>query len=426
MNAVFFISLFCLIQVLVMCLCISWSIKSPTLSSKLFSACLAFVCVVLLRFVLLYGGVLSSYPVLIGWGMWVTLAGPPIMYFYVNSALDPNYKLGKAAWPHLLPVIAGMLCSAYMLAQDPEAKRLAVEQIMKGNPLLSIPFNGNRWAFHFVQAMFLFQLIFYIGKIRGLLEVHSQQPKERRLSRGYIKWIRLLLSGAMIFISVRVLMFFINLFVVPIPTFLFASTTITLVMFVIVSSTYFLAKNVDFSGLAFSTQKAHSTNALCSSGAESMGVKSNVEIAESDDQSCQISLTPNAQRPVETTSAKYEKDKLSEERVHSLVTRFGELMKREGCFEDSDITLARVSTELGCSPNHLSQALNTTYEKSFTNLISEMRIKEAKRLLRSQPDMPVIEVCYAVGFKSKSSFYKSFKKHTGVTPAAFKSSLDLA
>ena len=51
-------------------------------------------------------------------------------------------------------------------------------------------------------------------------------------------------------------------------------------------------------------------------------------------------------------------------------------------------------------------------------LLTSARISKAKSLL--QNDMPVLEVCFSVGFDSSTSFTALFKKIVGVTPANFK------
>ena len=38
-------------------------------------------------------------------------------------------------------------------------------------------------------------------------------------------------------------------------------------------------------------------------------------------------------------------------------------------------------------------------------------------------EVTILEILYEVGFNSKSSFNTAFKKHTGLTPTAFKKQL---
>ena len=59
--------------------------------------------------------------------------------------------------------------------------------------------------------------------------------------------------------------------------------------------------------------------------------------------------------------------------------------------------------------------------QSFFDYVNGWRIEEAKPLIRNG-EQTVLAIAYEVGFNSRSSFYAAFKKQTGVTPSAYKSS----
>lgn len=60
--------------------------------------------------------------------------------------------------------------------------------------------------------------------------------------------------------------------------------------------------------------------------------------------------------------------------------------------------------------------------KSFTQFLNEVRIKNASRLL-IQGDMPVSEVCYVVGYNSITNFNKQFKQIMGSTPNSYRQTI---
>jgi AraC-like DNA-binding protein len=68
-----------------------------------------------------------------------------------------------------------------------------------------------------------------------------------------------------------------------------------------------------------------------------------------------------------------------------------------------------------------SQCINTHYKKSFYDFINELRVDEAKTLLKSfDPKKDTIEnVAYQSGFNSRASFYRAFKKMEGKNPTNF-------
>jgi AraC-like DNA-binding protein len=65
--------------------------------------------------------------------------------------------------------------------------------------------------------------------------------------------------------------------------------------------------------------------------------------------------------------------------------------------------------------------LNKELKKSFHEFVNEYRNQEAIKLM-SDPDYDHFSlqgIAEEVGFNSKSSFNRSFKKHTGKTPSEF-------
>lgn len=58
---------------------------------------------------------------------------------------------------------------------------------------------------------------------------------------------------------------------------------------------------------------------------------------------------------------------------------------------------------------------------TFQEFVQRTRIEEAMRLLRN-PNMPILDIAFAVGFKDQSYFTRVFKKHVGIAPTAFRES----
>jgi AraC-like DNA-binding protein len=65
--------------------------------------------------------------------------------------------------------------------------------------------------------------------------------------------------------------------------------------------------------------------------------------------------------------------------------------------------------------------LNTSIGKNFFQFVNAYRVEEVKRMLVDPKNLYSIEaIGYECGFSSKSSFYKEFKRITGMTPAEYK------
>jgi len=92
---------------------------------------------------------------------------------------------------------------------------------------------------------------------------------------------------------------------------------------------------------------------------------------------------------------------------------------------DPEISLESASRELDISKARMTKLIKDSGYDNFYNFINIHRINESKRQLSSIPDNHVIEtVIKASGFKSRATFYRVFKQHTGMTPTTFLKTVD--
>jgi AraC-like DNA-binding protein len=82
-------------------------------------------------------------------------------------------------------------------------------------------------------------------------------------------------------------------------------------------------------------------------------------------------------------------------------------------YTDPSLDLDQVARELPMSPKRLSRILNQEVGVSFRQLLRDMRIEEAKRILNSGK-LSVKEVAARVGFSDSHYFSRSFRASTGL------------
>lgn len=70
-------------------------------------------------------------------------------------------------------------------------------------------------------------------------------------------------------------------------------------------------------------------------------------------------------------------------------------------------------------PNYLSNVIKSKTGKSISTWIADKTIAEAKSMLRNS-SASVKEIAYQLGFSESNHFSNYFKKHTNVTPNAFR------
>ena len=122
----------------------------------------------------------------------------------------------------------------------------------------------------------------------------------------------------------------------------------------------------------------------------------------------------------EINKVRYARSLLNGVNIDAIINRLNELMIDEKLYRDYEINLKKLSGMLSVTPHQLSQFLNEKLHIDFRNFINKYRVEEAKILLTEKPPRPVLNICYDVGFNSKTSFYISFKEFTGMTPIEFR------
>ena len=119
---------------------------------------------------------------------------------------------------------------------------------------------------------------------------------------------------------------------------------------------------------------------------------------------------------------RYAKSGLDERRLKKVMSQLTNTMAEERLHLEHDLSLPQLAEKLGCSVNHLSQAINAGFGVSFFDYINQYRVREAVEILCKQGvEAPaILNIALSVGFNSTSTFYAAFKKATGQTPAQYR------
>jgi len=83
------------------------------------------------------------------------------------------------------------------------------------------------------------------------------------------------------------------------------------------------------------------------------------------------------------------------------------------------VTLGEMARVACLSTNHFLRTFREAFGETPHQFLRARRLAEAERLL-AQSEMPVTEVCWAVGFESLGSFSTLFAKRFGVSPAEYR------
>ena len=132
-----------------------------------------------------------------------------------------------------------------------------------------------------------------------------------------------------------------------------------------------------------------------------------------------------AQRPVVEPKTKYAASVLTADNSKEILQALLDYMAKEKPYLTSGLTIKDVADALAVHPRYLSQVINEQRQLNFFNFVNEYRVAEVKSKLKDEnfAHYSILSIALDSGFSSKSSFNSIFKKSTGVTPTAYKSTL---
>ena len=90
------------------------------------------------------------------------------------------------------------------------------------------------------------------------------------------------------------------------------------------------------------------------------------------------------------------------------------------CFErETPPHVAELATRLGITAPRLTQAFRAAVHIAPSAYLKDAQIARARELLRDTP-LPLGQVAQRCGFGTRVSFFRSFRRATGITPTQFR------
>lgn len=123
---------------------------------------------------------------------------------------------------------------------------------------------------------------------------------------------------------------------------------------------------------------------------------------------------------------KYRMNRLSKKECEMLYKKLNLYMQSEKPYLNKDLKIADLADALETSSHSLSYLFNQYLNVSYYDFINDWRISEFKKLAAEDNTSArytldvLADLC---GFSSRSSFFRSFKKNTGITPNEYIKSL---
>ncbi len=114
---------------------------------------------------------------------------------------------------------------------------------------------------------------------------------------------------------------------------------------------------------------------------------------------------------------------MGRDQSHELKAKILEILEKEKIYLNGDLSAREFCNRLSINSRYFSELINQEFGYSFTYLINSYRIREAKKMITDPQyaHLSFMGIAMEVGFNTKNTFTRAFKRHTGMTPTQYKS-----
>lgn len=122
---------------------------------------------------------------------------------------------------------------------------------------------------------------------------------------------------------------------------------------------------------------------------------------------------------METINIDVDKSIDSDERTNSLIIQIYQLMDEQKIWKDPDLNLIELASMLNTNRSYLSKAIQEAGYKNYSDMINRRRISEFVNMAKNGKIENVQDAFFRVGFRSRETALRCFKKYVGVLPTDY-------
>ena len=118
--------------------------------------------------------------------------------------------------------------------------------------------------------------------------------------------------------------------------------------------------------------------------------------------------------------------KIAEDKSQQIFDKLCRLMEDEQLYTQPQLTRETLIERLGTNHTYFSKIIKEKANMNYAQFVNSYRINKAIAILsdKSQIGYPLKKLSSDLGFSSVSTFYKLFKEATGISPSAYRKSLE--
>jgi len=319
----------------------------------------------------------------------------PAIYFYVVVNLNENYTFSKIDLLHLTPVLYAIVDNWGFYSGGPNHWQLWSNKIVNNYTEIG-NYSGTLLK---AKYNFLLRIILYISYILFAWRYYIKNILLNREIKAQfvLKWLKFFLIIMTLFVlSVAFSSIYNSIFIKSINQE--SNLLLTIPLFVtglsiIALATYILLNPILLYGLPKINYKTINDNKKS---------LSKFKLLQIDNEK-------------------------NDSKEYNLANAIISEIKEKQLYKNVDFSMDLASKHFSLPNHHISFILNKQIEKSFPDIICELRIDHAIGLLKDMNNKKyTMEAIGSIsGFNSRSNFYVSFKKITGITPNEYLQNIKL-
>ncbi len=340
--------------------------KKNTFSNKFLACAILSFCLLCVK-MLLHSLKLRVDPTLRYLPIGVELLIAPVMYFYIVSLITPAFRFKWNALLHFIPFLLSQGYSFYVFFATSNIHTVVEQDVIASSLHFDLIKNTEDYLVLFSIAGYAFAGFFKIKTYRNWLNNTVSDTAYPSFT-----WLNNILKLSLLLGVFLLLNLFADYF------FDLKATTMThwQVYYIFIAS---LIYYLGFAGY-IQPQYRH-----------------------------QVVITPERKNRVE---------RLSADASNEILLALERALAVDKVFLNPTLSAKDLAKILRISQSNLSYIINHSFKRNFRDLINDYRVEEAKLKLNDSTlkHMSILGIALESGFNSEASFYRIFRKNTGLSP----------
>jgi AraC-like DNA-binding protein len=325
----------------------------------------------------------------------------PVVFFYVQSLLNPSFKFKGRHWWHLVPAILYLLFSIIMVVTD--------KIVLKRYYFLAdgVDPDFDKWyqyaGFVSMAGYFIISLRYYNVYRRIIVQIVSYADTV------LFRWVKNFLLSFLLMLLAQVLFYILSALFPKLNGYIgswWYFLSFALIFYYIAITGY---SNAIQTRVSFHIEHLLTYKPALLLHYQSPWFLQNKELETEDAEFIEISNSSPKTALDKGFPLEDWKDKITS------------LFTTNKLFENPELSLTDLSARLQTNPSVLSKIINQGFGQNFNDFVNQYRVEAVKeKLLAGEHLVQTLPgIAYDCGFNSKATFNRAFKKAIGTSPGEF-------